>query len=78
MSVIVRVAVRVPAAAGVKVMDTEQFWFNAKVEHPLVCWFVWENSLLFTPLMVMPEMMRFAFPVFCTVRASAELETVTS
>jgi len=64
LSVMVRVALREPAAAGVKVTVIGQLPPDATLA-PQV--FVWEKSPMFVPVMVMPEMASVAVPVLLSV-----------
>src|SRR5271157_1291853 len=64
LSVMVRVALREPAAAGVKLTVIVQFPPELTLA-PQV--FVWEKSPMFVPVMVMPEMASVAVPVLLSV-----------
>jgi hypothetical protein len=68
-------AVRVPAAAGVKVTLTVQLPPNA-TELPQVL--VWLKSLAFVPVTEMLVMLKVAFPVFVRTTAWAALVVATA
>jgi hypothetical protein len=67
LSLIVTVPLRVPVAVGVKVTLTAQLSPGASVAGGIPQLFVWANSPLFVPAIVIPVMVRLPSPLFVSV-----------
>lgn len=78
LSVNCRLAVRLPAAVGVKLTETVQFAPAAKVAEPVGQVLVCPKSVAFEPVIAIPLIESGAVPVFVSVTPCVALVVPTS